>query len=60
MWPDASHEITVPATNSVSGSLMGGKRNRSEESNSAASASASRMCEAAIENKMEMSEPHVR
>ena len=60
MWPDASHEIAVPTTKSASGSLMGGRRIGSEESSRAASASPNKMCEAAIENRMEISEAHVR
>ena len=60
MCPDASQEITVPATNSASGSLMGGNRIGSEESSRAARARPNKMCEAAIENRMEMSEAHVR
>ena len=31
MWPEASSEITVPATKSASGSLMGGSRIWSDE-----------------------------
>ena len=60
MWPEASSEITVPAMKSASGSLMGGSRILFDESNRAASARASRICETAIENRMERSAPHVR
>ena len=39
---------------------MGGSRIWVDENNKAASASASRICETAIENRMERSAPHVR
>jgi hypothetical protein len=60
MCPEASHEITVAAKNSASGNLTGGRRILSAESNKAARASPSRMCDAAMENRMEMMEPQVR
>ena len=60
MCPDASNEIKVPARKSPSGSLIGGRRSFVDESNKAASASASKICETAIENRMERSAPHVR
>jgi len=40
--------------------LIGGRRKRSEENNSAASARPSKICDAAIENKMEISDPQIR
>jgi len=39
---------------------MGGSRSGSDDSSRAAKASASRICETAIENKIEMREPQVR
>ena len=39
---------------------MGGSRMRSEESNKAASARPSKICDAAIENKIEISDPQIR
>ena len=60
MWPDANTEATVPATKSASGSLMGGRRIWSDENSKAANARARRICETAIENRMERSAPHVR
>ncbi len=60
MWPEASSETTVPARKSPNGSLMGGSRSLADENNKAASARASRICETAIENRMERSAPHVR
>jgi hypothetical protein len=46
--------------NSASGSQIGGTRSFAPESSKAAMAKPSRICETAIENKIEMSEPHVK
>jgi hypothetical protein len=40
--------------------LMGGSRNFSEDSSNAASAKPSKICETAIENRMDTREPQVR
>ncbi len=60
MCPEASKETTVPARKSPKGSLMGGSRSLVDENSKAASARASKICETAIENRMERSAPHVR
>ncbi len=60
MCPDASHEITVPAKKSARGSLMGGRRSGAEDSNRVANAKPSKICDAAIENKIKISDPQVR
>jgi hypothetical protein len=46
--------------NKASGSLIGGSRIGSDENSKAASASASKICDTAIENRIERSAPQVR
>ena len=49
-----------PPQKARGGSLMGGSRILCEESSKAANARASKICETAIENRIESSAPHVR
>jgi hypothetical protein len=60
MWPENSNDRIVHAMKRTSGSLMGGSRMGWAESNKAASARPSKICETAIENKIETREPQVR
>src|SRR5450755_4143824 len=56
---DKASEIRVPNRNSASGSQMRGSRILPPDSSSATRASASRICDAAMEKRMATAEPKV-
>src|ERR1017187_1948207 len=58
MFPENAHAINVPSRNSARGSLMRGSRRGAPESSRATSASAKRICEAAMENRIETADPN--
>ena len=57
---EKASEIRVPSRNKLSGSLTGGKRSRSPESNKAARARAVKEWQTAMENRIETTAPMVR
>src|ERR1017187_1962670 len=58
MFPENAHAINVPSRNSARGSLMRGSRRGAPESSRATSASANRICDTAMENRIETADPN--
>src|SRR5438477_3744836 len=58
-WPESSSARIVSAKNNPRGSRMGGNRRLSPESSRAAKARASKICEIAIEKRIETADPYV-